>query len=74
MKLVTFASKNEQRLGALTEGRVLDLAASSSTSAPAFASMLALIEAGPAAWDAARALVSTARPNAMLGLADIRRR
>lgn len=72
MKLVTFASKNEQRLGALTEGRVLDLAASSSTSAPAFASMLALIEAGPAAWDAARALVSTARPNAMLGLADIR--
>jgi len=72
MKLVTFASKNEKRLGALTEGHVLDLAAASSIPVPALASMLALIEAGPEAWEAARALVSTARRNTMLDLAEIR--
>jgi 2-keto-4-pentenoate hydratase/2-oxohepta-3-ene-1,7-dioic acid hydratase in catechol pathway len=72
MKLVTFAYQDEKRLGALVEDRVLDLASSSATPAPAFASMLALIEAGPEAWNAARDIVKQASPNAMLGLADIR--
>lgn len=72
MKLVTFAHQDEMRLGALVEERVLDLAAASAGATPAFASMLALIEAGPEAWHAARALVKHASPNAMLGLADIR--
>jgi len=55
MRLVTFSSVDlEQRLGAsLPEGRVLDLGIASD-SAPAFASMLALIEAGPGAWERAR--------------------
>jgi 2-keto-4-pentenoate hydratase/2-oxohepta-3-ene-1,7-dioic acid hydratase in catechol pathway len=72
MKLVTFAYQDEKRLGALVEDRVLDLASSSATPAPAFASMLALIEAGPEAWNAARAIVKRASPNAMFCLADIR--
>jgi 2-keto-4-pentenoate hydratase/2-oxohepta-3-ene-1,7-dioic acid hydratase in catechol pathway len=72
MKLVTFAYLDQTRLGALVEDRVLDLASSSASPAPAFASMLALIEAGPEAWNAARDIVKQARPNAMLGFADIR--
>jgi 2-keto-4-pentenoate hydratase/2-oxohepta-3-ene-1,7-dioic acid hydratase in catechol pathway len=72
MKLVTFAYLDQMRLGALVEDRVLDLASSSANPAPAFASMLALIEAGPEAWNAARAIVKRASPNAMFGLADIR--
>ncbi|MDB5726741.1 MAG: fumarylacetoacetate hydrolase [Novosphingobium sp.] len=72
MKLVTFVHEGEQRLGALTADHVLDLAAASASSAPAFATMLALIEAGPEAWGTARAIVAKASPSAMLGLADIR--
>jgi 2-keto-4-pentenoate hydratase/2-oxohepta-3-ene-1,7-dioic acid hydratase in catechol pathway len=72
MKLVTFAYKGEQRLGVLAEDGVLDLAAASADLAPMFASMLALIEGGPEAWDAAREIVAKASPGAMLGLADIR--
>jgi 2-keto-4-pentenoate hydratase/2-oxohepta-3-ene-1,7-dioic acid hydratase in catechol pathway len=71
MKLVTFAHKNEKRLGALVEDGVLDLA-TAANAAPAFESMLAMIEAGPEAWDAARAIVTKARRDAMLGTADIR--
>jgi hypothetical protein len=72
MKLVTFAYKDQQRLGALARDGVLDLAAASATPAPMFASMLALIEAGPEAWDAARAIVAAAGRAAMHALADIR--
>lgn len=71
MKLVTFAVNDERRLGALVGDAVLDLA-SASNKASAFASMLALIEAGPEAWDAARALVKKARPDAMLEAAGVR--
>lgn len=72
MKLVTFAHQDEQRTGALVEDRVLDLAAAAAGAAPAFASMLALIEAGPEAWDAARALVAKASPAALRDPADLR--
>jgi len=72
MKLVTFVDRDRQRLGALVGESVLDLAAASAVPAPAFASMLALIEAGPEAWDAARAIVARARPDAMRGIDDIR--
>lgn len=71
MKLVTFIHKGERRLGALVADGVLDLAAESNA-APAFHSMLALIEAGPEAWSAARALVAKASPQFVLDRADIR--
>ncbi|MBP7335976.1 fumarylacetoacetate hydrolase family protein [Niveispirillum sp.] len=72
MKLVTFVRGEAQRLGALVEDRVLDLQAAAAGAAPAFASMLALIEAGPEAWDAARALIAKANVDAMHDLADAR--
>lgn len=72
MKLVTFVRGEAQRLGALVEDRVLDLQAAAAGAAPAFASMLALIEAGPEAWDAARALIAKADVDAMHNLADTR--
>jgi 2-keto-4-pentenoate hydratase/2-oxohepta-3-ene-1,7-dioic acid hydratase in catechol pathway len=72
MKLVTFAYQDEPRLGALVAGRVLDIAASSSDAAPAFGSMMALIEAGPDAWDAARTVVADRNSKCMCQLADIR--
>jgi 2-keto-4-pentenoate hydratase/2-oxohepta-3-ene-1,7-dioic acid hydratase in catechol pathway len=71
MKLVTFAHKDRQRLGTLVGGGVLDLAAASKA-APAFESMLALIEAGPEAWEAARAMAAKPRADAILELKDIR--
>jgi 2-keto-4-pentenoate hydratase/2-oxohepta-3-ene-1,7-dioic acid hydratase in catechol pathway len=72
MKLVTFVHKDEQRLGALVEDRVLDFTDASATSVPAFASMLGLIEAGSEAWDAARSVVAKSSPNAMRSRDDIR--
>jgi 2-keto-4-pentenoate hydratase/2-oxohepta-3-ene-1,7-dioic acid hydratase in catechol pathway len=71
MKLVTFADRNQHRLGALVGDGVLDLAAAASGSAPAFASMVALIEAGPDAWDAARALVAEADRKAMRSQTEV---
>jgi 2-keto-4-pentenoate hydratase/2-oxohepta-3-ene-1,7-dioic acid hydratase in catechol pathway len=71
MKLVTFAHRGEQRLGALVADGVLDLAAAS-IGASAFESMLALIEAGPEAWSAAGALVAKAKPKSVLDPADVR--
>lgn len=71
MKLVTFAQRDKQRVGAIIDDRILDFAAASASPAPAFASMLALIEAGPEAWDAARALVQKASRDAMLAIADV---
>lgn len=72
MKLVTFVRDNAQRLGALVEDRVLDLAAASSIASPALTSMLALIEAGPEAWDGARAVIAKADAGAMQAVADTR--
>jgi 2-keto-4-pentenoate hydratase/2-oxohepta-3-ene-1,7-dioic acid hydratase in catechol pathway len=61
MKLATFRSGHQEKIGAVHAGdsRLFDLAAASGRagrSDPAFASMLALIDAGPAALDRARAL------------------
>lgn len=72
MKLVTFVRGDEQRLGALVEDRVLDLAAAAAAASPAFASMLALIEAGPEAWDAARSLIAKADGRSLHPMSDIR--
>lgn len=69
MKLVTFADRGEQRLGAFVEDRVFDLAAANPV--PAFSSMQALIDAGPEAWDAARATIGKAPPAGMRPLADV---
>ncbi|MBI3300205.1 MAG: fumarylacetoacetate hydrolase family protein [Elusimicrobia bacterium] len=54
MKLATYrpADGGDQRLGALVDGDLLDLAAASGGNLPA--SMRALLEAGPAAWDEVR--------------------
>jgi 2-keto-4-pentenoate hydratase/2-oxohepta-3-ene-1,7-dioic acid hydratase in catechol pathway len=71
MKLVTFAYQDESRLGALVDDQVVDIAASGDA-VPAFASMMALIEAGPDAWEAARTIVADASSNAMRQLSDIR--
>src|SRR5512143_2998389 len=61
VKLATFRSGGKERVGLVHAGdsRLFDLAAASERSGrsnPAFASMLALIDAGPAALDQARAL------------------
>src|SRR3954471_11274074 len=61
MKLATFRSGDQEKIGAVHDGgsRLFDLAAAArraGASDPAFASMLALIDAGPAALDRARAL------------------
>jgi 2-keto-4-pentenoate hydratase/2-oxohepta-3-ene-1,7-dioic acid hydratase in catechol pathway len=68
MRLVTFTQGLDpsQRIGALIEDKVLNLAAASGGPRPAFASMLALIEAGPEAWAAARSLVASADRHALL--------
>lgn len=58
MRLVTFHMASEKpQLGALLQdGGVLDLAAAAGGALP-FQSMLSLIEAGPGAWEQARALI-----------------
>ncbi len=61
MKLATFRTGGSEKIGVVHAGdiRLFDLAAASDRagrSNPAFASMLALIDAGPAALDQARAL------------------
>lgn len=71
MRLVTFRESRSHtpRLGALLEGdQVLDLTAAGD--GPAFASLLALIEAGPDAWVRARTLTTRVRPEHCLPLAD----
>lgn len=63
MRLVTFAASGVQRLGVLIEGdrRLVDFAAAAGGDAgPAFASMQALIEAGPDALDRARDILAGA--------------
>ena len=71
MKLVTFTHNGERRLGSLVADGVLDLTAASNA-APAFHSMLALIEAGPEAWSIARTLTAKARPDVVFAGTHIR--
>ncbi len=68
MRLVTFRTDGgAPRLGAmLGDGGVLDLRAAGGDAAE-FASMLALIEAGPAAWERARALLRNPSANGVHG-------
>lgn len=58
MRLVTFSFDGGERLGALVEVGVLDLAAAAArTGHPIPKAMQQLIEAGPEAWDIARTLI-----------------
>lgn len=58
MRLVTFSADGVERLGALVEGGVLDLAAAGvRTGRPIAGTMQQLIEAGSEAWDSARAII-----------------
>lgn len=78
MRLVTFSRADDgARLGALIAGdtAILDLATAAEQSGgpdPAFASMLALIDAGPAALDRARTLADRAPEGALVAAADAR--
>ena len=62
MRLVTYLASGVARVGALIDGdrRIVDFAAANGAD-PAFGSMQALIEAGPAALDRARESVSAAQ-------------
>ena len=72
MKLITFAEDQGDHIGALDSfgGFVIDLTAASDGD-PRFASMLALIEAGPDALMAARALLTDAAPASIHPLANV---
>jgi len=64
MRLITFVRDGKEAIGGWIDGdrRVVDLARAADLSGSpdaALASMLALIEAGPKAWDAARALIAS---------------
>src|SRR5689334_4195431 len=75
MRLVTFVSVRStmDRLGVLVgDDQVLDLSAAAAE--PAFASMLALIEAGEGAWERARKLTRAAPAQHRMTLADVRLR
>ncbi len=63
MRLVTFVASGQQRIGALADGnaRIVDFLAASSNAGAAFNSMLALIEAGPAALVRAREIAAEAQ-------------
>ena len=70
MKLVTFRTKYraEDRLGLLRDDHIVDLLAVASR--VEFTSMLALIEAGPSAWDHARACLGAGSSANSVPLAD----
>jgi 2-keto-4-pentenoate hydratase/2-oxohepta-3-ene-1,7-dioic acid hydratase in catechol pathway len=78
MRLVTYDDGRADRLGAdLGQGRLLDLAAAADAqgvTAGPFASMLALIEAGPVAWERARDLVARPPAGALRDLDGVRLR
>jgi 2-keto-4-pentenoate hydratase/2-oxohepta-3-ene-1,7-dioic acid hydratase in catechol pathway len=77
MKLVTFDSGNGDRLGAITGNRVTDLeqaARIASKPLASFASMQALIDSGPRAWDDARTLIAAADGDAVKPLEAVRLR
>jgi 2-keto-4-pentenoate hydratase/2-oxohepta-3-ene-1,7-dioic acid hydratase in catechol pathway len=72
MKLATFRSGGREKVGLVhgNDSKLFDLAAAASRNgaSPAFASMLALIDAGPAALDAARALLDSNADDASLSV------
>ncbi len=75
MRLITYRQGGAEKLGAWIDGdvRIVDLqcAAERCREPQAyFASMLALVEAGPAAWDIARSLVRSAPSEAVCETAD----
>lgn len=75
MRLITFARDGKETLGAWIndDTQVVHLAHAAELQGkpdPAFASMLALIEAGPGAWDRARHLVNLAPSAAVLASSD----
>lgn len=76
MRLITFERNGEQRLGAWVQDDrlIIDVAAVAAADLPAGASgsMLALIEAGPAAWSALDRLVARESAAATLRTADVR--
>lgn len=78
MRLVTFSAKGADRLGLVSDGAVLDVAAADEAQTgrgdPAFASMLALIEAGPDALAALRELERAAPRSAWLEAGSYRLR
>ena len=74
MKLATFRTAGRERIGLVHDGdgQIFDLTAAAERSGkggPAFASMLALIDAGEAALDTARALFEAERRDASLSRA-----
>jgi 2-keto-4-pentenoate hydratase/2-oxohepta-3-ene-1,7-dioic acid hydratase in catechol pathway len=73
MKLATFRSGGQDKVGIVhgNDGKLFDLAAAASRNGanPAFASMLQLIDAGPAALDAARNLFDKEGSDASLSVA-----
>jgi len=76
MKLVTFLREGVERVGAmLGQAELLDLeraATAAGGETGAFASLLALIEAGPAAWRRARSLLQAPPDVAVLAASDCR--
>jgi hypothetical protein len=63
MRLVTYQRPGEARLGAVVDDRVVDLAALGQARGQSLPSdMLALIDAGPAAWQRARELIASGGP------------
>lgn len=76
MRLVTYRTDSGDRLGALTAPtKVLDLDAAARAlgrDAVGLATMQSLIEAGPAAWTAARELVAAAPEQCLSELGDVR--
>jgi 2-keto-4-pentenoate hydratase/2-oxohepta-3-ene-1,7-dioic acid hydratase in catechol pathway len=73
MKLATFRSGSQEKVGLVhsKDSRLFDLAAASDRAGkanPAFASMLALIDAGPAALDQARVLFDNSRADKSLSV------
>ncbi|BCW90913.1 putative protein YisK [Alphaproteobacteria bacterium SO-S41] len=75
MRLITFVHDGKEKIGGWIDQdrKIVDLARAADLggqSDPAMASMLALIEAGSAAWDRARALIKAAPPGAVISTAD----
>ncbi|MBL8651121.1 MAG: fumarylacetoacetate hydrolase family protein [Sphingopyxis sp.] len=77
MRLITYELQGQERLGAWIDGdrQIVDLARAAeiaNADAAPFASMLALIEAGPASWDQARLLIADSPASALRATADVR--
>ena len=74
MRLITFVHNGTQKIGGwIDEDRkIVDLAQAAGDGDPAFASMLALIEAGPAAWDRARVLIDRPANAALIATSEVK--